>query len=362
MSITHLISAFLGLALCVADASAAQSSTQPGGTQAGPQSIGTTGGQANMPLQRGVYADSALLTGPLGTRAPTGVATVEGRTVRITVTGDQPGSSRAWYVHRGSCARDEGLVGTPRMYSPLVIDAGGTGSGSVTLDAPFVAGGAYFVVVHSSATDPKSDVMACGSLTKGAMRMGQSSAQSMAHTPMHNVPMSNMPTTNMPAMDHSATSMPGMGSANMMGRSIPDSMSMLVTSIYSRMMADPVIRERAMTDPVLRSLLARVPTTFQPAAASGAAMSHDGMNMSGMTMSTSTAPAKHAAPPRTSKSASRPAAKSSSPKSISTPASKPAQKGNAKTAPRPAAKPAPKNPMPPMPGMDHSNMPGMNKP
>lgn len=360
MRITRLITSFLSVSLCFAEASAAQSSSaQTSGTQIG-QGAGAMPGHANVPMPSGTHADSALLTGPLGTRAPTGIATVEGRTVRLALTGDQPGSSRAWYVHRGSCTRDEGMVGAARAYAPLVIDSRGAGSGSVALDAPFVAGGAYFVAVHASATDPQSDVIVCGPFTKGAMNTGQS-ARAMANSPMGNMPMSNMPMASMPGTDHSMT-LPGMSGSNVTGSSMPDSVSALVTAIYSRMMADPVIRERAMTDPVLWGMLARVPTTLQPPASTNAAALHDAMNTPGMTMPASTLPAKRAAAPTASKSAARPATRSSSSTSASKSAQKPAQKAAAKPAPKPAAKPAPKNPMPSMPGMDHGNMPGKGKP
>ena len=361
MRITRLFGFSLSASLCISAGAEAQ---HTGTHSAGSPTPGTATGQSGMTMPSGTSADTALLTGLLGTRAPTGIATVEGRTVRVTLSGDQPGSTRAWYVHRGSCTRDEGIVGSARAYTPIVVDARGTGTGSASLDAPFVAGGAYYIAVHASATDAGSEAIVCGPLMKSAMAhiaTGARPTSNSGNMRMGNMPMGNMPMGNTPAMDHSAMGLPGMAASTMADSPSLDSVAAFVLSIHARMMADPVIRERAMTDPVLRDMLARVPST-----GSATTMATDAMPR--MTMPSQSQSARRGATPAASRSTSRSKARSA-PASSRGAAAKSApvsKKPPAPSAPKPAAKPAaapaPKNPMPSMPGMDHSKMPGMSKP
>lgn len=365
MRITRLFGFSLAASLSVSAGAMAQ---HTGTHSAGAPTTGTAAApaQTGQPVPSSAYADTALLTGLLGTRAPTGIATVEGRNVRVTLSGDQPGSTRAWYVHRGSCTRDEGIIGSARAYAPITIDARGSGSGSVSLDAPFAVGGTYFVAVHASATDARSETIVCGPLAKSAMASTAPGARSMAN--MGNMPMShsgNIPVSsrgNMAGMDHSAMGRTGMSMPAMAGSPSSDSTVALVLTIHARMMADPVIRERAMTDPVLRDMLARVPSGEGTTMGTGA--------MPGMATPAPSQAARRAAAPAasrsTSRSTSRPPSRSSASNrgatAKSTQAKKPAATPARKPAPKPTATPAPKKPMPSMPGMDHSNMPGMGKP
>ena len=344
------------------------------------QTTSTPAGHAGMHMQGGAGGDTALLTGPLGTRTPTGAAVVEGRTVRVTLAGDQPGSTRLWYLHRGSCARDEGMVGAARAYRPIAVDAHGSGSGSVTLDAPLAEDRDYYVAVHASATDPTSDVIACGPLMKAARRAGQLGARKT----------DTLPVGNMPAMDHAAmgmagtampgTAMPGTamhGMGGMVGMAGTDSMAALLMAVHRRMMADVVIRERVMTDPVLRSMLARMPASEGATPPTGAARAED-------------APSARPTPPTqrptaTAKPVAKPAAKPAA-KPVAKPVAEPGARRAAPenrpaadphaghqmppatrpATPKPAAKPAAAKPTSAkkdsMPGMDHSKMPGMGKP
>jgi hypothetical protein len=352
MRITRLFGFSLTASLCVSAGAMAQ---HTGTHSAGAPTPGTATApaQTGQPVPSSTYADTALLTGLIGTRAPTGIATVEGRNVRVTLTGDQPGSTRAWYVHRGSCTRDEGVVGSARAYTPITIDARGSGTASVSLDVPFAVGGTYFVAVHASATDAKSETIVCGPLAKTAMASTAPGTHAMAN--MGNMPMSH--TGNMAGMDHSAMGMTGTRMPAMAGSPSSDSTSALV-------LADPVIRERAMTDPVLRDMLARVPSGGEATMESGA--------MPGMAMPSRSQPARRAAAPAAPRSTSRSTTRSTSgssassrgtaAKSTQTSAKKPAATPARKPAAKPAAAPTPKQPMPSMPGMDHSKMPGMSRP
>ena len=363
MRITRLFGFSLTASLCVNAGAMAQ---HTGTHSAGAATPGTAAAPARtgQPVPSSAFADTALLTGLIGTRAPTGIATVEGRNVRVTLSGDQPGTTRAWYVHRGSCTRDEGIVGSARAYTPITIDVRGTGAGSVSLDAPFAVGGRYFVAVHASVTDAKSETIVCGPLAKSAMTntaLGAHSMGNMANMPTSNtgnMPMSSM--GNMPGMDHSAMGMTGTGMSAMANSPSSDSVSALVLAIHARMMADPVIRERAMTDPVLRDMLARVPsgegTTMGTGAMPGMAMPSQAARRD----ATPAAPRTTSRPtPRSSSASSR---RGSTPKPAQASTKKPATAPAPKPAPKPAATPAPKKPMPSMPGMDHGNMPGMGRP
>ena len=347
----------------------------------------------------------ALLTGPLGTRSPTGRVTVDGRSVRVAWSGDQPGVTRTWYVHKGSCRRDEGMVGAPSAYRPIVADARGTGSGTATLDAPLSERGSYFVAVHGAASGGTPDVIACGSLSTGGTQAGQPGAHEMGDTPMDSMAGMGQGRAGaqaagsaMAGMDHSAMNMsmnrPGMQPAqgaapapmdhSRMGQTTPparsgaDSATAVLMAMHTRMMADPVIRERVMTDPVMRSLMARMPAErgammpmmppMMPAPSGG--VSHEGMNMPGVARPGATTPAQ--APARRPTAPAKPTTRASAGRV--TPANRPAADPHAghqmapstrPAAPKPAAKPAAK-PAPAkkdsMPGMDHSKMPGMGKP
>ena len=372
MRTTFLAGFSLAASLCVT----ARATAQHAGTPAGHHGMQMPGDSA-----RNTARDTALLTGPLGTRSPTGTVTREGRRIKVALTGDEPGSTRLWYVHRGSCARDEGIVGAPSAYAPIAVDARGTGTGSVTLDAPLAEGGAFYVSIHTSATDPTSDVIACGPLMTAARRMRQPNAHEMGNMPMGNMPMGNMPMGNMPGMGHSDMGTPGMampGMAGMDSAAGADSASALVMAIHARMMADPVIRERAMTDPVLRRMMARMPAGLRETMSTGTAranaassarptrtpprasqtggeMSHEGMSREGRGVS---------AQPRRPAASEKPGAKRAAPENR--PAADPHAGHQAPPGARPATtKPAPKPAAAKkdsMPGMDHSKMPGMGKP
>ena len=286
-------------------------------------------------------AVSALLTDPLGSRSASGTATVTGNAVRIAWSGDLPGSRRVWSVRRGSCTREQGIVGATSSYAPIAVDASGAGSAVATLDAPLDASTPSHVVVHAGgATDV---ALACGALWNGTT-MPQGADHSAHGAPSATPPSVSTGSVDHSAMDHSTmahsmmstpgTSMPKTGMSNMSMPMMGDNASKTLMAIHMRMMEDPVIRERVRTDPVLQRMMEQLSMNDS---------SSMDMTMPGMT-STPAASARGAAKTPAAKSASKPAAR--------TPA-----KAAAKPTPKPAAKPAPTS----MPGMDHSKMPGMNQ-
>jgi hypothetical protein len=193
------------------------------------QNAQTTAGHASMSMPA-TSGRSAMMTGPMGTRGPSGLATVDGAAVTLTLQADVVGATRSWYVGKGSCGRDQGIVASVPSYPPVTIDPQGNGTATARLAGPLVAEGSYFVAVRSAASDPTSAVVVCGALT-----------EAMGTMPMGTMPMGTMPMGTMP-----------MGTMAMG----TDSTATRLMAIYARMMADPVIQERVMTDPVLQRMMA----------------------------------------------------------------------------------------------------------
>lgn len=309
---------------------------------------------SNMPMHQS-GAMTALLTAPLGSRGASGTATVCGTTVRMQWSGDQPGTMRVWSVRRGSCARDEGLVGLASAYAPLNVDASGSATGRATLGMPLATGGPVHVLVQTAAgslaTGATATTLACGALGNGATP-ARAAVTELTTSPNGSKPaVVDHSAMDDSTMDHSSMNMSGSGatsgavaasspSTNMSGMNISDvdGTDTSLMAIHMRMMADPVIRERVMTDPVLQRRMAQMP-----------GMSSMGMNMEMPGMKSA---------PSGSGAAARAKATGTRAKPVATPAVKPATRAATKPATKPAAKPAPAA----MPGMDHSKMPGMRKP
>jgi hypothetical protein len=274
------------------------------------QRAGTVPNHASM-----VTPDSAavrsLLTSPLGSRGPSGSALLSGQTLRIDWTGDQPGSARTWSVRRGSCARDQGAFNESEKFAPLVVNASGTASASAVLASPAPSGNVY-LVVRSSSTDPEPVVLACGSLLNVEASEGVMDHSAMDHSAMDHSRMA-MGAANARVEIESA----GTSEMNMVGAA-NDSLYSRLMAIHTRMMADPVIRERVLTDPVLQRMIGDTHAESSP------------MHMTGTEIA-----------PKT------PMAKSTAKRAVPS---------------KPSAKPAPKPATPAMPGMDHGKMPGMKKP
>ena len=68
-----------------------------------------------------------------------------------------------WHVHYGVCGDDDLIVGTPRNYPPLVIDASGKLRAVALLPVELTTKATYVVHVHASPTEMKT-VIACAVL------------------------------------------------------------------------------------------------------------------------------------------------------------------------------------------------------
>ncbi|MBI3568872.1 MAG: hypothetical protein HY084_11805 [Gemmatimonadetes bacterium] len=106
----------------------------------------------------------ARLGSPSGAKTPGGMVMVtNAKDVTLTLSGDNAGGSRAWYVHKGTCKDDRGIVGSNDMFPAFQISEKGEGRAKATLATPLVDGTNYFVAVHASAEDVKT-IVACGEL------------------------------------------------------------------------------------------------------------------------------------------------------------------------------------------------------
>lgn len=308
-----------------------------------------SGGMANMPGMNMPASNqpagdrTAAVTGPMGSRGATGMASLTGSHLTIEWRGDQPGSNRGWALHRGSCGKDQGMIGAVSSYPPLTVDAHGNATAAAHLEAPLGKDTPYFVAVHAAATDSMSGMIACGGLAANAMNMN---SMNMSALPMDSMPMGSMPTTK------------GMAS---------DSMSAQMTAILMRMMSDPVIRERVKTDPTLMRMLGPMGMD------STMAMKMPGMSeMPGMSMSSPASSPKSGTTPKSSApkatTTHHPAAEkpSSTPKTTAKSSNaKPAtaeKKPATKKDSMPGMKMPPGTKMPPgmkMPAAKKDSMPGM---
>lgn len=309
---------------------------------------------ANMTMPGQPASVTTVLSGPLGSRSASGSATVTGRSVQLVWTSDTPGSVRAWAVRSGSCNGEGSTVGAAATYSSIAVDAKGNGGASVTLDAPLNMNEAFHVAVRAS-SDLNAERLACGSLSSGASMVSHPAAHGtngMANLNGASDGMAGMDHSKMPGMDskragmdstmgtmdHGSMNHSSMSAGAGTGMSLPDSASLMLMAIHHRMMADPVIRERVMTDPTLQRMMERM---------HGMGMTANGDSSASM-HGTKNAPAAGV-----KRSAVAPAKKST----VEAPAKSPA-KASPKTPSKETSKTAP----PPMPGMDHSKMPGMKKP
>jgi hypothetical protein len=83
--------------------------------------------------------------------------------VHVDISNAAPGGVHPWFVHRGRCGNDQGVVGESSDYSPLRVRNDGTASGQATLSVAEPASGDYFVSVHASPSNLQT-LIACGNL------------------------------------------------------------------------------------------------------------------------------------------------------------------------------------------------------
>jgi hypothetical protein len=139
-----------------------------------PLSIAATGVLAALALSTPASARrrdwSATLAGKDG-RKVTGSAVVKpgasgaGSEVTVSLDGDTPGATRPWHIHAGSCARNGGVVGAARAYTPMLIDLKGHGSATAKLDVALSDTTTYYVNIHD-ASAAMQVIVACGDLAK----------------------------------------------------------------------------------------------------------------------------------------------------------------------------------------------------
>lgn len=116
--------------------------------------------------------DSAAITGAttvtLGGRGSMmrGSSSVETRAM-LSLFGAAPGSTHAWHIHLGACGNDRGIIGSPELYTPVVV--GNDGRGDMTVTLPFTTpnSGEFYIDVHDSQSSA-SRIVACAPLTAGA--------------------------------------------------------------------------------------------------------------------------------------------------------------------------------------------------
>lgn len=108
----------------------------------------------------------------LGTSKIHGTATMrpgkEAGTTEVTLstTGDEAGKTRPWHVHIGNCANATGVLGGPKLYTPVVSDAKGASKTTVTIAVPMPESGTFSINFHESPTTMATYV-ACGDFKMG---------------------------------------------------------------------------------------------------------------------------------------------------------------------------------------------------
>lgn len=114
-----------------------------------------------------------------------GTATLEpGSTYRetratVAISGAAPRSSHAWLIHQGACGHELGVLIGPMAYTPVVVNADGAGTSTVTLPFTVPTSGRYSVTVRESEVET-SRAVACGNLTKSSLVAGPTIANAPA--------------------------------------------------------------------------------------------------------------------------------------------------------------------------------------
>ena len=95
------------------------------------------------------------------------MASSDGKATEVTIElkGETPSATRPWHVHSGTCAKAGPPLGGMKPYTPITMDAKGTGVSKATLAIVVPDTGSYNVNIHESATN-MSKIVACGNLMK----------------------------------------------------------------------------------------------------------------------------------------------------------------------------------------------------
>ena len=83
--------------------------------------------------------------------------------VEVTYSGDTPGATRSWHVHRGSCAKGAAILGIANAYTPLRVDAKGAVAAKATLRVTLPDSGSFYLDIHESPV-AGAKLVACGEL------------------------------------------------------------------------------------------------------------------------------------------------------------------------------------------------------
>jgi hypothetical protein len=83
--------------------------------------------------------------------------------VMVNLSNASPGGVHPWQVRRGRCGSDEGVLGRAEEYKALKVDDYGRADESATLPIMMPSGGAFYVSVGASASNPET-IVACGNL------------------------------------------------------------------------------------------------------------------------------------------------------------------------------------------------------
>ena len=136
--------------------------SKDGSAIAGTARVETTGPSMAMPdtMAPPPRPDTAPPAPPAG--QPYQASTNQAK-VTLTITGAKGNSTLAWHLHQGKCGSNGSLIGDANAYTPVKVDASGSGNATTTVSAALTEKGEYYADVHASA-DQGSTVSACGNL------------------------------------------------------------------------------------------------------------------------------------------------------------------------------------------------------
>jgi hypothetical protein len=119
--------------------------------------------RATLAPPQGATSSAAPAVGGVATVIDSGQKQVR---ATVHVVNAKPGSVHPWHIHKGTCGKDQGIVGPADKYVPVHIGVDGEGEVSEVLPISLSPSGQYMVNVHNSAQDLKT-ILACGTLQKG---------------------------------------------------------------------------------------------------------------------------------------------------------------------------------------------------
>jgi hypothetical protein len=119
----------------------------------------------------GTIASPARLAGVVqmnGTATMLPAATAGETLVNLELANASPGGEHPWSLHRGSCDRDEGMVGQQSTFGSIRIGGDGRGSASATVAMHSPTSGRYSVWVQASEANA-GVIIGCANLAAPSM-------------------------------------------------------------------------------------------------------------------------------------------------------------------------------------------------